>query len=100
MPGGRERGRSGRGWAYTGVLLGGAVSIAANVAHSYVPPDGAPAGWRPQTGAVISAVTEVQLSYVLQSTASAPMTLSPAWRIATDSGDYLVSCGDGSVSRG
>ena len=55
--------------------------------------------FRRESGAVITAVTEVQLSYVLQSTASAPMTLSPAWRIATDSGDYLVSCGDGSVSR-
>jgi len=37
-------------------VLGGAVSIAANVAHSYVPPAAAAATWRPQTGAVISAV--------------------------------------------
>jgi hypothetical protein len=36
--------RSGRGWAYAGAVLGGVVSIAANVAHSYVPgkPDPAP----------------------------------------------------------
>ena len=27
---------SGRGWAYLGAILGGAVSITANVAHSYV----------------------------------------------------------------
>jgi len=39
-------------------VLGGAVSIAANVAHSYVPPPGAadPARWHPQTGAVVGAV--------------------------------------------
>ena len=36
------RGHSGRGWAYAGAILGGAVSVAANVAHSYIPPD---AGW-------------------------------------------------------
>lgn len=46
----------GRGWAYTGALLGGAVSIAANIAHSYVPPVGALAGWVPERGAVGSAV--------------------------------------------
>ncbi|MEU7617046.1 DUF2637 domain-containing protein [Micromonospora rifamycinica] len=43
---------SGRGWAYTGVILGGVVSIAANVAHTYLPnpPGGAPAGWVPGPG--------------------------------------------------
>jgi len=46
----------GRGWAYVGAVLGGAVSIAANVAHSYVPPPGAPAGWVPPGGSVIGAV--------------------------------------------
>ncbi|HVQ91516.1 MAG TPA: hypothetical protein VMU51_10815 [Mycobacteriales bacterium] len=50
-----RRGR-GRGWAYAGAALGGAVSIAANVAHSYVPPAAMPASWRPEAGAVISAV--------------------------------------------
>ena len=29
---------SGRGWARTGLVLGGLVSIAANVAHSFIPP--------------------------------------------------------------
>ena len=29
---------SGRRWAYIGAALGGTVSIAANIAHSYVPP--------------------------------------------------------------
>ncbi|MET8152585.1 helix-turn-helix domain-containing protein [Actinoplanes sp. NPDC049668] len=47
---------SGRGWAYIGAALGGSVSIAANVAHSYVPPAGAPAEWTPQTGAVIGSI--------------------------------------------
>lgn len=46
----------GRGWAYVGAVLGGVVSIAANVAHSYVPPTGAGTGWSPPTGAVIGAV--------------------------------------------
>jgi len=45
----------GRTAAYGGALLGGAVSIAANVAHSYVPPTGAGTGWQPQSGAVVSA---------------------------------------------
>ncbi len=47
---------SGRTWAYVGATLGGAVSIAANVAHSYVPPADAPAGWSPQGGAVVGAI--------------------------------------------
>ena len=44
---------SGRGWAYAGAILGGAVSIAANVAHSYVPPAGTPrwTGRRSRRGA-------------------------------------------------
>ncbi|WP_431928539.1 DUF2637 domain-containing protein [Micromonospora wenchangensis] len=49
----RTAGRpSGRGWAYVGVILGGVVSIAANIAHTYLPksPDGAPAGWVPDPG--------------------------------------------------
>ncbi|HEY9411203.1 MAG TPA: hypothetical protein VIP77_16610 [Jiangellaceae bacterium] len=46
----------GRGWAYTGALLGGTVSVAANVAHSYVPPVNALSGWAPEVGAVIGAV--------------------------------------------
>ena len=46
---------AGRGWAYLGITLGGLVSIAANVAHSYVPPTGAPTSWTPPAGAVVSA---------------------------------------------
>lgn len=46
----------GRGWAYTGAVLGGLVSVAANVAHSFIPPAGAAPGWSPETGAVIGAI--------------------------------------------
>ena len=56
--------------------------------------------FRSQSGAVIAEVTSVELCYLLRSTASAAMTLSPAWHIVTDSGEYLVGCADGSVSRG
>jgi hypothetical protein len=47
---------TGRGWAYLGVALGGAVSIAASVAHSYVPPPDASPAWAPHSGAVVGAV--------------------------------------------
>ncbi|OJF11907.1 hypothetical protein [Couchioplanes caeruleus] len=47
---------TGRGWAYIGAALGGTVSIAANIAHSYVPPASATDGWSPNLGAVIGAV--------------------------------------------
>jgi hypothetical protein len=47
---------SGRGWGYVGAVLGGLVSIAANVAHSYVAPAGASSGWRPPIGDVVGAV--------------------------------------------
>jgi hypothetical protein len=51
-----SRTSNGRGWAYVGTTLGGAVSLAANAAHSYVAPAGAPATWRPHTGAIMFAV--------------------------------------------
>ena len=48
---------AGRRWAYIGAARGGTVSIAANIAHSYVPPTGVTAeGWSPNFGAVIGAV--------------------------------------------
>ncbi len=49
--------RSGRIWAYIGCLFGAAVSIAANVTHSYVPPSGAPPDWTPHLGSVLGAIT-------------------------------------------
>jgi hypothetical protein len=45
------RGR-GKSWAYAGAIVGGAVSVAANVAHSFRPPKDSPADWSPQLGAV------------------------------------------------
>lgn len=53
--------RAGQGWAYAGATLGGLVSMAANVAHSYVPPAVLPPGvsradWSPRSGAVIGAL--------------------------------------------
>ena len=50
-----NRTSNGRGWAYTGTLLGALVSIAANVAHSFVPPADASSTWRPPTGAILFA---------------------------------------------
>ncbi|MCX5117281.1 hypothetical protein OG992_08825 [Micromonospora sp. NBC_00362] len=43
-------------WAYLGLILGGLVSVAANIAHSFVPPKGAPLDWTPEPGAVVSAI--------------------------------------------
>ncbi len=47
---------AGRSWAYLGALVGAGVSVAANVAHSYVPPADARSSWSPHTGAVVGAV--------------------------------------------
>jgi len=47
---------SGRGWAYTGTILGGTISVAANIGHSFIAPIGAPADWAPEPGAVGFAV--------------------------------------------
>jgi hypothetical protein len=48
--------RGGRFWAYVGAVLGAGASVAANVAHSFVPPVGAGMAWRPPAGAVIGAM--------------------------------------------
>lgn len=47
---------NGRVYAYIGAVSGGAVSVAANIAHSFIAPDGAPENWKPEPGAVISAI--------------------------------------------
>lgn len=57
MPGRRTGGRV---WAYLGVVVGAVVSVAANVAHSYVRPPDLPdelsaVAWTPEPGAVIGA---------------------------------------------
>ena len=45
----------GRGWAYAGAIVGGGVSVAANIAHSFRPPAAALPTWTPQPGAVLLA---------------------------------------------
>jgi hypothetical protein len=60
-------------------MLGGAVSIAANVAHSYVPPADAPPGWGPPSGAVLGAVFwPVALFVAIEILARTPWR--PGWR--------------------
>src|SRR5262245_4381760 len=46
----------GRGWAYTGIILGGLVSIAANITHTFLPPAGETAAWRPPLMAIVFSV--------------------------------------------
>ena len=53
-----------------------------------------------QSGAVVTAVTDLYLCYELQSTTATPMALVPAWCVSTDTADYYVSCYTGAVSSG
>ena len=53
---------------------------------------------RRETGAVVSAVTEVSLCWRLQSTASATVSLQPVWCIVTDTSKYYVNCSTGAVT--
>lgn len=55
---------------------------------------------RRETGAVVSAVTEMKLCYRLQSSASNPMSLVPVWCIATDTAKYYVNCITAAVTTG
>lgn len=72
----------GRGWAYVGVVLGAAVSVAANVAHSYVPPADAPAGWHPHAGAVVGAVFwPVALLVAIEIMARVPWPAGARWTL-------------------
>ena len=52
------------------------------------------------SGAVASAVTDMELCYELQSTTSASMSLVPVWRVATDTVSYYVNCVTGAVTQG
>jgi hypothetical protein len=71
---------AGRRWAYTGIILGGTVSIAANVAHSFIPPHGAPAGWHPQPGAVVGAIVwPVFLFIAIEIMARTTWPTGPQW---------------------
>ncbi|MEV0396862.1 hypothetical protein [Polymorphospora rubra] len=73
---------SGRGWAYVGAGLGGAVSIAANVAHSYVPPADAAADWSPPGGAVVGAIFwPVALFVAVEILARVPWPAGRRWTL-------------------
>lgn len=54
---------------------------------------------RRETGAVASSITEMSLCYELQSSNAVPMSLAPAWHIATDTVGYYVNCATGAVSQ-
>jgi Protein of unknown function (DUF2637) len=45
----------GRGWSTFGFAVGVGASIAANIAHSYVPPSDANGTWHPYAGAIVAA---------------------------------------------
>ncbi len=51
---------------------------------------------RRETGAVVSAVTNLSLCYELQSTSA--LTLAPSWCITTDTKNYYVNCISGAVT--
>lgn len=73
---------SGRGWAYLGALLGGAVSIAANIAHSYIPPTGARTTWAPEPGAVIGSVFwPIALFVAVEILTRVPWPTGRGWRV-------------------
>ena len=55
---------------------------------------------RRETGAVVSAVTEMYPCYRLQSSASNPMSLTPVWCIVTDTATYYVNCVTEAVTTG
>ncbi|GAA2587649.1 hypothetical protein GCM10010399_17060 [Dactylosporangium fulvum] len=73
----------GRIWAYIGTLVGGLASLAANIAHCYVPPTDAPAGWSPEVGAVISAMFwPVALFIAVEILARTPWPTGGWWLLA------------------
>lgn len=51
---------------------------------------------RREIGAVVSSVTELTLCYELQN--SSALTLTPSWRIVTDTNNYYVNCSNGAVT--
>ena len=53
-----------------------------------------------ESGTVCTEVRAVEQGYLLQSSASAPLRLSPAWRIETDVSYYYVNLMNGEISRG
>lgn len=73
---------TGRGWAYTSAILGGLVSVVANIAHSFVPPANATTGWRPEIGAVIGAMMwPVLLFLAIETLARTPWPHGLNWHL-------------------
>lgn len=54
---------------------------------------------RRENAAVASSVTGTQLCYELQNTGAA-ISLTPAWRVMTDTANYYVNCVSGAVTAG
>jgi hypothetical protein len=52
---------------------------------------------RRDSAAVVTSVTDMYLCYELQ---SAPLALSPAWCVVTDTANYYVNCVTGAVTTG
>lgn len=48
----------------------------------------------------VSAVTGMEPGYALQGSTASALSLTPMWRIATDTADYYVNCITGTVSAG
>ena len=72
----------GRGWAYTGAMIGGAVSIAANVAHSFVPPPDTGPDWTPLPGAVaLSTFWPIFLFVAVEILARTPWPHGARWAL-------------------
>lgn len=91
--------RNGRGWAYTGIIAGGLVSVAANVAHSFIPPIGAPAGWHPELGAVVGAIVwPVFLFIAVEILVRVAWPAGWAWRLLRFAGLLPVALVAGLVS--
>ena len=65
---------AGRGWVKLGIILGGGVSVAANIAHSFIPPAGSPATWHPQPGAVFFAMVWPVFLFI-----AIEILVKPAW---------------------
>lgn len=55
---------------------------------------------RRESGAVVSAVTDLYPCYELQSSTAVSMSLVPAWCVVTDTAKYYVNCITGTVSFG
>lgn len=54
---------------------------------------------RRESGAVVSAVLDMELCYELD-TSTAGLTLTPAWCVVTDTSKYYVNCSSGAVTSG